>query len=83
MDLSTRFRPIALSMKISIGAMVPGRHNSIEYAERVGTSVVFTITHAATDTLPLRYARVVADLDIADINSDRIWRCITYKGYCR
>jgi hypothetical protein len=88
MELPSRFRQVANSLWLPIGAMVSGRHYSIEYAERVGSSVVFTITHVDTDTLfliwlPIRYARVVTDLDIADINTARIWRYITYRGYYR
>ena len=87
MDLPARFRRVAQSVRIPIADMVEGRHYSIQYAERVGNTVQFTITHDETDTffliyLPIRYVRFVTDLGIADINSERIWRYITFRGYC-
>ena len=71
MDLSTRFRRVANSVRIRISDIVVGRHYSVQFAERVGISVMFTITHNETDTLfsiylPIRYERLITDLDIAD-----------------
>jgi hypothetical protein len=75
-------------MQIPISAIVKGRRYHIQYAERADNVVVFTKARDDTETLhvkhlPLCSSSVITDLNIEQINSDRMCMYITYKGYCR
>jgi hypothetical protein len=80
---------VASTPVLKINQMVKDRCYPIVFAERVTTHLGQTVQLVIEDSgahfliyLPKRYARVVSDEDMEQINSDQIWWTIVYKGFC-
>jgi hypothetical protein len=91
MDLQRKFRAATASGMMPICSLIPNQEYDIVFAERVitrfGASVILTIEfNAATGTikvfLPKRYGNVMTDIDILDIQQERVHLRLKYLGTC-
>jgi hypothetical protein len=89
MDLPTKFKNVASSPVFEIFDLAINVLYPIQAAVRVETLLGPTVMLTLRDTaphysprvyLPIEYGRVVSDTDINDINNNKIWVFLTYKG---
>jgi len=88
MDLPTRFQQASTSCVVRMESLVLNKECSILRSERVtnkfGTIVMLSIRdspdYISKIILPNPYAIIFTDEDLADINSDRKWYTLVYRG---
>jgi hypothetical protein len=91
MDLSDKFAEASTSIQaVSVGSLDPGKKYPIVYAKRMackfGSTVLVTLqTSDPTPVqtfLPKRYAEVMSDVDILDIQNKDVTLHLVYKDIC-
>ena len=87
MDLASKFKDAANCVLIRIEQMIQNENYTIvRVAKTPSGHVIFYIrkVHDAVKLykifLPLQYADVVSDKDMNEINNDKIWLTLVYKG---
>jgi len=90
MDLAKRFEEATTTASVNISSLIQNRPYPIVHAKRINTKYGPTFLLSIRDVdeklvdifLSKRYANVVTDEDLENINSRSVYLNLVYKGLC-